>query len=141
MLTALRGQLPSALNIAADMVVDEMWTNIILELGDLQDEASRPIVEAMYAAKLLDADMLPLAEYEAAFASDATPPPEAAESFDMVAFYDELRHQERHQIQMSGRRNLLRKQGYIPPAPDPMPYANRFSRWFNERLVKGVPKE
>ena len=72
---------------------------------------------------------------------DAPPPPEAAESFDMVAFYDELRHQERHQIQMSGRRNLLRKQGYIPPAPDPLPYANRFSRWFNERLVKGGSRE
>lgn len=140
-LTALRGQLPSAPNISTDMIVDEMWTNIILELGDLQDKASRTVVEAMYAAKLIDADMLPLAEYEAAFTPDASPPPEATESFDIYAFYDELRHQESHQIKMSGRRNLLRKQGYIPPAPDPQPYANRFSRWFNERLIKGAPKE
>ncbi len=140
-LTALRGQLPSGLNIATDMIVDEMWTNIILELGDLQDELSRPVVEAMYAAKLIDVDMLPLAEYETAFAPDAPPPPEAAEFFDIYAFYDELRHQESHQIKMTGRRNLLRKQGYIPPAPDPQPYANRFSRWFNERLIKGAPKD
>lgn len=141
-LVALRGQLPASQeNLSADGAVDEMWTNIVLELADLQDEESRAIVDAMYAAGLIDSDMLPLAEYEAVFAEDAPLPPEAAEIFDIYAFYDELRHQESHQMKMSGRRNLLRRQGYIPPEPDPIPYANRFSRWFNERLVKGVPKD
>lgn len=141
-LVALRGQLPASQeNLSADGVVDEMWTNIVLELGDLQDEESRDIVNAMYAAGLIDSDMLPLAEYEAVFSEDAPLPPEADETFDIYAFYDELRHQESHQMKMSGRRNLLRKQGYIPPEPDPLPYTNRFSRWFNERLVKGVPKD
>lgn len=129
---ALRGQLPDALS--ADMPIDDLWTNIVLELSDLKDEDSRALVEEMYAAELIDAEMLPLMEYEAAFTNDG--PPEAAEAFDIFAFYEGLRHQESHQMKMSGRRNLLRKQGYIPPEPDPMPYANRFSRWFNQRLLK-----
>lgn len=141
-LVALRGELPSVPgNLPADMAVDEMWTNIILELGDLQDEESRKAVEAMYSADLIDDEMLPLSEYEAAFAKDVPLPPEATESFDIYAFYEELRHQETHQMKMTGRRELLRRQGYIPPAPDPQPYANRFSRWFNERMVKGSPKD
>jgi hypothetical protein len=141
-LTALRGQLPSSPDaISADMAADEMWTNIILELADLQDEGSRAIIQALYAADLVDAEMLPLADYEEAFGAEVTLPPEVDEAFDMYAFYDELRHQESHQMKMSGRRNLLRRQGYIPPEPDPQPYVNRFSRWFNERLVKGAPKD
>jgi hypothetical protein len=128
----LHGQLPKTLSV--DMPVDELWTNIVLELSDLNDEDSRALVEGMYAAEIIDAEMLPLTEYETSFTEVA--PPEADETFDIFAFYEELRQQESHQMKMSGRRNLLRKQGYIPPEPDPLPYANRFSRWFNERLLK-----
>lgn len=132
---ALRSQLPpSAQDLSANLFVDELWTNVVLELSDLKDEGSRSLVEALYEAEVIDAEMLPLAEYEAAFSEDD--PPEAAESFDIFAFYETLRQQESHQMKMSGRRNLLRKQGYIPPEPDPLPYANRFSRWFNKRLLK-----
>lgn len=141
-LTALRGELPPMPeNLSADAPVDEMWTNIVLELADLQDEDSRTIVQAMYAADVIDADMFPLAEYENAFATDTPPPPEVGEPFDIFGFYDDLRHQESHQMKMTGRRDLLRKQGYIPPEPDPEPYANRFSRWFNKRLIKGSAKD
>lgn len=141
-LMALRGQLPpSPDGISVDMDVDEMWTNIILELADLQDTESRAIVQALYAADLVDAEMLPLAEYEAAFAENVPSPPEVDEKFDIYAFYDELHQQKSHQMKMSGRRNLLRRQGYIPPEPDPQPYTNRFSRWFNERLVKNPSKD
>ena len=139
-LPALRGQLPSSQKILSTDV-DELWTNIVLELADLQDEDSRSQIKAMYAADLLDKDMLPLTEYEGSFSEDTPPPPEANESFDIFAFYDELRHQESHQMKMSGRRNLLRRQGYIPPEPDPEPYANRFSRWFNERLLGGSERD
>ncbi len=135
-LTALRALLPETTAVA----VDEMWTNIVLELADLKDADSREKIEGMYKADLLDADMLPLADYQAAFAADTPEPPEAAERFDILAFYEELRHQENHQTKMTGRWNLLRRQGYIPPEPDPKPYTNRFSRWFNERLL-GTSKE
>jgi len=139
---ALRSQLPAAQDgISAEMPVDEMWTNIALELADLQDVDSQEIIRYMYAADLIDADMFPLAEYDDSFSVDVAPPPEVEESFDIYAFYEGLRHQESHQMKMTGRRDLLRKQGYIPPEPDPQPYANRFSRWFNERLVKGSPKD
>lgn len=141
-LNALCSQLPASPDaVSADMVADEMWTNIILELADLQDEGSRAIIQALYAADLVDAEMLPLADYEEAFGAKFILPPEVDETFDIYTFYDELRQQESHQMNMSGRRNLLRRQGYIPPEPDPQPYANRFSRWFNERLVKGAPKD
>ncbi|MBE2221717.1 MAG: DUF1186 domain-containing protein [Anaerolineae bacterium] len=139
---ALCRELPgSPHDLTAEMDIDELWTNIILELADLQDEDSRTQIKGMYAANLVDTDMLSLAEYEASFAEDAPPPPEAADAFDIVAFYDELRHQESHQVKMSGRRNLLRRQGYIPPEPDPQPYVNRFSRWFNERLLGSSDKD
>jgi len=139
---ALINQLPaSPADLSTEMTVDEMWTNIALELADLKDVDSQEIIRAMYAADLIDADMFPLGEYDDSFSVDAAPPPEIEESFDIYAFYEGLRHQESHQMKMTGRRDLLRKQGYIPPEPDPQPYANRFSRWFNERLVKGSPKD
>jgi hypothetical protein len=141
-LTVLRGQLPSSKEISsADINVDELWTNIVLELSDLQDKASRPQIQAMYAADLIDTDMLPLTAYEASLSGDATPPPEVEETFDIFTFYDNLHQQENQQVKMSGRRNLLRRQGYIPPEPDPKPYANRFSRWFNERLLGSSNKD
>jgi len=139
---ALINQLPaSPADLSTEMTVDEMWTNIALELADLKDVDSQEIIRAMYAADLIDADMFPLGEYDDSFSVDAAPPPEIEESFDIYAFYEGLRHQESHQMKMTGRRDLLRKQGYIPPEPDPQPYANRFSRWFNERLVKGSSKD
>ncbi len=129
-LAALRAMLPQTM----DAPVDEMWTHIVLELADLQDGDSRETIAAMYQAGLIEADMLPLADYLAAFTDEAPAPPEVAQRFDIFAFYEERRHQEDHQVKMTGRRNLLRRQGYIPPAPDPEPYTNRFSRWFNKRL-------
>lgn len=141
-LAALRGQLPaSPTAVSAEIVADEMWTNIIVELADLQDKESQATIQALYAADLVETEMLPLAEYQAAFGAAFALPPEVDETFDIYAFYDELRQQENQRMNMSGRRNLLRRQGYIPPEPDPQPYANRFSRWFNERLIKGSAKE
>jgi hypothetical protein len=86
-LAALRGELPASIaDVSTDLVTDEMWTNVVIELADLQDVDSQTIVKTMYAADLIDEEMLPQAEYEASFAADVLPPPEVVEHFDIHAF-------------------------------------------------------
>lgn len=110
---------------------DEIVNVLAVELADLQDEASRPQIEALFALDWLDPMMISPEDYRAAFAGDAPPPDEIAFSYDLIEQYHDLRSRQNREA----RRDLLRDQGLLWPKPDPEPYANRVSNWFNNKLM------
>ena len=121
-----------------DLEPDEFvqtWTNIAITLGELQDEESRPLIEAMFDQDLIDDGFIGRDGYEGFF--DTASPRENVnyKPFDILQLYQNLHHQKKDDENRAMRRGLIRDQGFLPPLPEPLPFKNRLSDWANEKLV------
>ncbi|MCB8988175.1 MAG: DUF1186 domain-containing protein [Ardenticatenaceae bacterium] len=139
----LRALLPK---LRADGTVDvppdefvQTWTNIAIALGELQDEESRPLIEAMFEQDLMDEGFIGREGYEAFF--DAPSPRENVnyQPFDILEMYEGLHHDKKYEESHTMRQGLLRDQGFLPPLPEGQPFSNRLNDWANDKLLGRSP--
>ncbi|MFO7681614.1 MAG: DUF1186 domain-containing protein [Chloroflexota bacterium] len=139
-LQTMRALLPSlradgSLDLEPDVEPHEIWGDLAAALADLRDEVSRPQVEELLADDRIDSMMCTLESYQAALAPDAPPPDEADFRYDILGMYGSAVREEKSSAMMAARRDLLRDQGILWPKPDPQPYANPVSNWFNDKVL------
>ncbi len=139
-LETMRSLLPplradGSLALAKDAEPHEIWGELAVALADLRDEVSRPQVEKLFADDWIDPMMMTLELYRAEFAPNAQPPDEISFRYDILERYGSQVREQKNSAMMAGRRDLLRDQGILWPKPDPQPYANPVSSWFNKKVL------
>lgn len=120
--------------------IDEVWSSVVMALGDLQDEDSRDHIERLFQHDLIDDTMLSLEDYQSSFAPDAESTNDLNRQFDIIAVYQDFHHQKKRQEQSAFRRQLLADQGFTPPSPQPESIKSRLSNWANDKII-GLPKQ
>ncbi len=137
-ITALLAQLPplkpdGTPDTPADQI-NEHWTEVVMALADLGDEAGRPIIEALFQHGLIEEGIITLENYRDSFAENGSPFYDDV-PVDILTNYRELyEHEQKHQ-QTAARRDLLRAQGFTPPVIA-QPAQSRLNDWVNDKLVK-----
>ena len=137
---ALRAQLPP-LKPDGDVdappdFLDEQWTAVAMALGQLQDQESRPQIEALFRQDLIEESMISYEDYESDVESDSPRAFLQLAPYDILKEYQALHHQRKSEDTRALRKDLLRDQGLMPPLPAPEPTRNRLSDWVNTKLVK-----
>jgi len=142
-IAGLRALLPK---LRADGSVDvppgefvHTWTSIAIALGELQDEESRPLIEAMFDQDLMDDGFIGRESYEAFFDSASPRDNVHYQPFDILKMYQGLHHQEKSKDVHTMRQGLLRDQGFLPPLPAGRPFNNRLNDWANDKLLGRSP--
>lgn len=139
-LQTMRALLPSlradgSLDLEPEAEAHDIWGELAVALADLRDEVSRPQVEKLLSDDWIEPMMITLESFQAEFAPDAPPPDEADFRYDILGIYGSAAYEEKSSAMMAGRRDLLRDQGILWPKPDPQPYANPVSAWFNNKVL------